>query len=689
MAEQQARSPTALVVDDDPVIRLLAVRALEDAGWWVEEASNGSDGFQAFQRLKPEVVLLDVMMPDIDGYTVCAKIRAHSEGTHIPILIMTGLDDYESITRAYDAGATDFIVKPLNDLLLIHRVRYIVRASHVLRDLVESQTRLAEARDAALETARLKSEFLATMSHEIRTPLNGVIGMSDWLLDTALTREQRDCANTIRSSGQNLLAIVNDILDFSRIDSGKMTLERVEFDVRSLVDDILAQFAQSAHQKGLDLAHHVDIDVPSRLTGDPARVRQMLGTLLSNAVKFTERGEIVLKIATEAPTRPSAPTVGQGGSPSLLETTQSRVDVRFSVSDTGIGIESDAIDGLVQPFVQGDGSMSRKYGGTGLGLAICSRLAQLMGGSLQVESTPGEGSTFHILIPFTDHLIHDQSGSARNPTQEQRILLVTRKPTLARSVDLALTFLGYLMEQTDTVPLAREVLERAALEGSAWKIVLVDEDLLEQQPGESRSEWVGGPDVRGLHLIRLTKGTRAVSEDARQEGFCAWLSLPLRHSELRDCLANIANSAPSLDHANTEVERGRHSTNRHAPAPHILIVDDNQINQLVARRMLSRLGISSDTVESGREAIEAVTGCRYDLILMDKRMTEMDGLETTRIIRQQEHPEHHVPIIALTGDATAEDAAQCRAAGMDDVLSKPLTLDRLKGVLDRYLSLAM
>ena len=402
MTPDQQKTQLALIVDDDAVNRLMVRAALESSGWSVEEAENGREALAAFQQLNPDVVLLDVMMPEMDGFTACAALRKLPGGEHTPVLIMTGLDDYGSITQAYDAGATDFLTKPLNGLLLTHRVRYIVRSSRVLQELRASQTSLAQARDAALEGTRLKSEFLATVSHEIRTPLNGVLGMTEFLLDTSLTSEQRDYADTVRTSGEALLLIINDILDFSKFDSGNLQLEEVDFDVNRLLEDLVGLFQERARGKGLKLSCQIPAQAPTWLHGDSGRLRQILSNLLANAVKFTERGEIVVR--AEVGKKPDTHNLIDLG---LLATfipvtgrTSHVVSVRFSVSDTGIGIVQEACARIFQPFVQADGSTARIYGGTGLGLAICQQLVELMGGSIGVDSVPGRGSVFQFTVPF-------------------------------------------------------------------------------------------------------------------------------------------------------------------------------------------------------------------------------------------------------------------------------------------------
>jgi len=412
------RRPTVLIIDDDTIARMLAREALEQSGWSVEEAENGRLGIEAFARHDPDLVLLDIMMPEMDGFAVCAEVRRLPKGTHTPVLIMTGLEDYRSITQAYDAGATDFIVKPINGLLLSHRVRYMLRAGQAMRDLRDSQEKLVQARDAALEGARLKSEFLGTVSHEIRTPMNGIIGMDDLLLDTELTPEQRDCAETIKTSAKALLDIVNDILDFSKLESGHVTLSREEFEIRMMVQEQLAPLRGRVEEKKVLLRHDIAPIVPPKLWGDRVRLGRLLSGLLNNAVKFTERGEISLHIG------PSPRATGD-----MEPQSSSGVSwIRFTVTDTGIGIDQTGADRLFQPFVQADGSNRRKYGGMGLGLALAKQLVELMGGTIEFESQLGRGSRFWFDLPFS------QASPNSPPVVEQRHALMYVKEAVSQAI---------------------------------------------------------------------------------------------------------------------------------------------------------------------------------------------------------------------------------------------------------------
>lgn len=458
------RQPVVLIVDDDPVVRLLAREALEQSGWSVEEAENGRLGLDAFARCRPDLVLLDVMMPELDGFAVCAELRRLPEGLHTPILIMTGLEDYQSITQAYEAGATEFFVKPINGLLLGHRVRYMLRAGQAMQDLRDSQVELVKAWDAAMEGARLKSEFLSTISHELRTPLNGIIGMDNLLLDSALAPEQRDYAETIKKSATTLLDIVMDILDFSKFDAGRVTLNRLECSLSAVMEENLALFQERASQKGLRLHGEIEPAVSERVWADPIWLGRVLQALLSNAMKFTQQGEVCLRI--EPALWPESVGPVSDGSAGCQETHAPRI--RFSVVDTGIGISDAFRARLFQPFTQADGSNRRAYGGTGLGLALAKQLVELMGGRIDFESEPGKGSRFWFELPPA------QEGVERAPSDgPSRVLVLDADIVSQAFVARTLKKLGCRVET------ARKVEELSGKRvGDGWKLLLADSYVL-------------------------------------------------------------------------------------------------------------------------------------------------------------------------------------------------------------------
>jgi len=671
-----------LVVDDRPENLLTLVGILESPQLNIIKARSGNEALGLLLEHNVALVLMDVQMPGMDGFETAEIMRSSERTKHIPIIFVTAISKQRKhIFKGYETGAVDYLYKPLDLEILKSKIsafielfRYKESLEQTAAKLQETVEQLHDAKIAAEEATKAKSIFLASMSHEIRTPLNGIIGIAELgLLDKDLSALQAERFIDIKTSGQNLLEIINDILDISKIEAGKLDLEETEFSIREMLDKVFKIINVFAQNKDINLVVEMTPDIPDVLIGDQLRIRQILTNLLNNAVKFTDKGTVWLRIE-------------------LIDLVEEQIRLRFCVEDTGVGIAKEKQELLFEKYTQAEASTTRKHGGTGLGLNIARMLVDLMGGKINLKSEQGKGSRFFFTINLItgDHAYDPAELKANPPLKYKRVLLVSTFEELKQPFGTMFDFwkIGNVFASSPM-----EAVKRLA--ENPFDVVFLDFNSYEKDIYETISQIEKAVGDTGTRLVLLYKQkiNAEINRLKKLEKY-DFLNAPVLQRDLRDYFQGTTPQT-RMDAAvrKTEEELKTRGYDAQISLPfgdgtEILVAEDQLINRKVITQFLERKGWSVEVVENGNKAVETLKKHprRFSLVLMDVQMPVMDGFEATRQIRKTEETERkiHIPIIAMTAHAMKGDKELCIAAGMDNYLSKPVNPEELYEMVERY-----